>query len=368
MTHPTPLDTKLMQRALDLAHLGRFSTSPNTRVGCVIANNNQIVGEGFHLQAGTPHAEIHALNQAGELAHGATVYVSLEPCAHFGRTPPCANALIQAGVKRVVAAMRDPNPLVAGKGLAMLKAAGIETEYGLLEKQARELNRGFLSRIERKRPFIRAKVAASLDNKTALSDGKSKWITGKAARLDTQYLRAESCAILTGINTILSDNPQLNVRELPTLRQPIRIILDSTFRLPENAQVVQDGAETWVLTCVKNDGHLDSFTNVRVFRLPQNAQSQLDLSAVLTFLAKEEIGELLLEAGEKLTSAFLAEHYIDELVLYQAPKFLGHTAQSAFRLPENPWALRADNLWQTQSVSILDNDIKWFMRYGKQPE
>ena len=204
-------DRDMMRRALTLAAEGRFSTSPNPRVGCIIAHGGQIVGQGFHLKAGGPHAEVHALRQAGENARGATAYVTLEPCSHYGRTPPCAEALIQAGVSRVVAATADPNPQVAGKGLAMLSAAGIRTESGLLETEARELNRGFLSRIERGRPFVRLKCAASLDGKTALSDGLSQWITGEAARHDVQILRAESCAVLTGIGTVLADDPQNNV-------------------------------------------------------------------------------------------------------------------------------------------------------------
>ncbi|WP_107919643.1 bifunctional diaminohydroxyphosphoribosylaminopyrimidine deaminase/5-amino-6-(5-phosphoribosylamino)uracil reductase RibD, partial [Neisseria elongata] len=233
-------DRDMMRRALTLAAEGRFSTSPNPRVGCIIAHGGQIVGQGFHLKAGGPHAEVHALRQAGENARGATAYVTLEPCSHYGRTPPCAEALIQAGVSRVVAAIADPNPQVAGKGLAMLSAAGIRTESGLLETEARELNRGFLSRIERGRPFVRLKCAASLDGKTALSDGLSQWITGEAARHDVQILRAESCAVLTGIGTVLADDPQLNVRAFPTLRQPLRIVLDSRLRLPPTAKLLAD--------------------------------------------------------------------------------------------------------------------------------
>ena len=202
-------DIQMMYNALECARQGRFSTSPNPRVGCVIAQGEQIVGQGFHLKAGEPHAEVHALRQAGEWARGATAYVTLEPCSHYGRTPPCAEGLIAAGVKRVVAAMTDPNPLVAGRGLAMLRAADITVAEGLMEHEARELNRGFLSRIERQRPFIRLKCAASLDGKTAFASGNSQWITSSAAREDVQVLRAESCAILTGVGTLLADNPQL---------------------------------------------------------------------------------------------------------------------------------------------------------------
>ncbi|EMT7668530.1 bifunctional diaminohydroxyphosphoribosylaminopyrimidine deaminase/5-amino-6-(5-phosphoribosylamino)uracil reductase RibD, partial [Neisseria gonorrhoeae] len=247
----------MMENALRLAALGRFSTSPNPRVGCVIAHGRQIVGQGFHVKAGEPHAEVHALRQAGEMAKGATAFVTLEPCSHYGRTPPCAEALLRSGVTRVVAAMRDPNPPVAGKGLVLLKAAGIKTECGLLENKARELNRGFLSRIERRRPFVRLKCAVSLDGKTALSDGSSFWITGEEARADVQVLRAESCAVLTGIGTVLADNPRLNVRAFPTLRQPARIVLDSRLRLPPNSHLVTDGqSPTYIATLERDEDKL----------------------------------------------------------------------------------------------------------------
>ncbi|XXQ68376.1 bifunctional diaminohydroxyphosphoribosylaminopyrimidine deaminase/5-amino-6-(5-phosphoribosylamino)uracil reductase RibD [Neisseriaceae bacterium B1] len=375
----TPQDELYMQRALQLAALGRFSTSPNPRVGCVIVRGGQIVGEGFHVKAGAPHAEVHALAQAGELARGATAYVTLEPCAHFGRTPPCALALINAGVARVVAAMTDPNPLVAGKGLAMLREAGIAAESGLLESEARALNRGFLSRIERGRPFVRAKIGMSLDGKTALANGQSKWITGQVARDDVQYLRAESCAILTGIETVIADNPQLNVRLFETLRQPIRVVLDSRFRLPsvqifnlgnrsassevglpENAKLVQDGAATWLFTCSQEHKTLPE--NVRVFRQLENKTGKLDLANVLQILAQEGIGELMIEAGATLTSAFLAQDLVDELVVYQAPKILGETARQAFRLPENAAALGETLRWKTQSVEQIGDDVKWVLQ------
>lgn len=355
-------DEFYMQRALELATLGRFSTSPNPRVGCVIVRGGQIVGEGFHVCTGEPHAEVHALQQAGKLAHGATAYVTLEPCSHFGRTPPCAKGLIEAGVSRVVAAMSDPNPLVAGKGLAMLQAAGIETTCGTLANEARELNRGFLSRIERGRPFVRAKIAMSLDGKTALADGRSKWITGDMARHDVQLLRAESCAVLTGIETILADNPQLNVRDFNTIRQPIRIILDSHFRLPETAQIVQDGEQTWVFTLNQTRNNLTAFSNVRLFRLPENETGRLDLQQVLSTLAQEGIGELMIEAGSTLTSALLAQDLVDELVVYQAPKFLGEIGKNAFRLPENATALANENPWHTTSLALVGSDSKWVLR------
>lgn len=358
-THPT--DSDFMHRALDLAALARYSTSPNPRVGCVITRSAQIVGEGFHLQAGTPHAEVHALRQAGELARGATAYVTLEPCAHFGRTPPCSLALIQAGIARVVVAMQDPNPLVSGKGLALLREANIAVQCGVSEHEARALNRGFLSRFERGRPFLSLKMGVSLDGKIALSNGQSQWITGCAARADVQTLRAQSCGILTGINTILADNPQLNVRAFATLRQPVRIILDTHFRLPEHSTVVQDGGATWLFTAASAPAFAQHYPQLKIFRLPENAAGKLDLSAVLATLAQEGIGELLVETGAQLTHALLQQDLIDEIVLYQAPKILGDGAQAAFRLPENAAALSQESAWLTQSVAMTGDDVKWVL-------
>ena len=359
-------DRDMMRRALTLAAEGRFSTSPNPRVGCIIAHGGQIVGQGFHLKAGGPHAEVHALRQAGENARGATAYVTLEPCSHYGRTSPCAEALIQAGVSRVVAAIADPNPQVAGKGLAMLSAAGIRTESGLLETEARELNRGFLSRIERGRPFVRLKCAASLDGKTALSDGLSQWITGKAARHDVQILRAESCAVLTGIGTVLADDPQLNVRAFPTLRHPLRIVLDSRLRLPPTAKLLADPeSPVLLLTAVppeKYPAALAAVPHLDILTAPA-ADGRISLPAALTLLAERGIGELLVEAGATLCGAFLQSGLADEIVLYQAGKILGGNARSLFDLPENPAALQQPASWQTRSVTILDGgDIKQVLR------
>ena len=359
-------DRDMMRRALTLAAEGRFSTSPNPRVGCIIAHGGQIVGQGFHLKAGGPHAEVHALRQAGENARGATAYVTLEPCSHYGRTPPCAEALIQAGVSRVVAAIADPNPQVAGKGLAMLSAAGIRTESGLLETEARELNRGFLSRIERGRPFVRLKCAASLDGKTALSDGLSQWITGEAARHDVQILRAESCAVLTGIGTVLADDPQLSVRAFPTLRQPLRIVLDSRLRLPPTAKLLADPeSPVLLLTAVppeKYPAALAAVPHLDILTAPA-ADGRISLPAALTLLAERGIGELLVEAGATLCGAFLQAGLADEIVLYQAGKILGGNARSLFDLPENPAALQQPASWQTRSVTILDGgDLKQVLR------
>ena len=359
------IDTQMMQNALALARLGRFSTSPNPRVGCVIAHGNQIVGQGFHVKAGEPHAEVHALRQAGEMARGATAYVTLEPCSHYGRTPPCAEALIGSGVSRVVAAMTDPNPLVAGKGLAMLEAAGIRTESGLLETEARELNRGFLSRIERGRPFVRIKCAASLDGKTALADGRSYWITGETARADVQTLRAESCAVLTGIGTVLTDNPRLNVRSFPTLRQPARIVLDSKLQTPLNSHMVSDDlSPTVIVTAVDDEERLKSyraFNHIRILRSSENAAGRIDLAALLPQLAELGYGEIMVEAGATLTSAFIESGLADEIVLYQAPKILGE-GRSLLTLPANPAVLASEGEWESRSVELIGQDVKWVLR------
>lgn len=358
-------DISMMQNALKLAALGRFSTSPNPRVGCVIAQGGQVVGQGFHVKAGEPHAEVHALRQAGEMAKGATAFVTLEPCSHYGRTPPCAEALVRAGVSRVVAAMRDPNPLVAGKGLALLEAAGIKTECGLLESEARELNRGFLSRIERRRPFVRLKCAVSLDGKTALSDGSSFWITGEEARADVQVLRAESCAVLTGIGTVLADNPRLNVRAFPTLRQPARIVLDSRLRLPLDSHLLTDGqSPTYIATLERNEDRLHPYrehAHVRILMPSETADGKIDLHRLMRLLAGEGYGEVMVEAGAKLTSAFLAEDLADEIVLYRSPKILG-SGKDLFSLPENRAALSAPPLWTPVSTEILGHDVKTVFR------
>ncbi len=353
----TPQDTQHMQLALTQAWQGRFSTSPNPRVGCVIAHGSQIVGQGYHVQAGAPHAEVHALAQAGALARGATAYVTLEPCAHHGRTPPCAEALVRAGVSRVIAAMQDPNPLVAGKGLAILRQAGIQVASGLCEIEARALNRGFLSRLERQRPFVKLKIAASLDGKTALSNGASQWITGEAARADVQIQRAESCAVLTGIGTILADNPQLNVR-IPTIRQPLRIVLDRQLRTPIGSQIIQDGGNTLICTQNPTANPFADCPNVRIHRQPENNLSQL-----LAQLAQQyQIGELMIEAGSTLATAFIQADLVDEIVYYQAPKMLGDSAHGLFRLPENEATLTQPPQWQTISVEPLGDDIKWVLQ------
>lgn len=365
------LDTKFMQTALELAWQGRFSTSPNPRVGCVITYGEQIIGQGFHVCAGQPHAEIHALRQAGNWAKAATAYVTLEPCSHTGRTGPCAQALIDAQIKRVVVAMSDPNPLVKGNGLNMLRKAGIQVDSGLFTQQARELNSGFLSRQERHKPYIRLKIAASLDSKTALSNGLSQWITGEEARNDVQTLRAESCAILTGINTILADDPLLNVRRFSTLRQPLRIILDSHLRLTPEYQVIQDtNSPTLVITTIDDSAKkaiFASYSHVSVLTVPANQRGQINLQELWPILAQLDIGSILVEAGSILNSALLTANAVDEIIYYQAPKILGATARNAIELTENPQALTKPE-WQTVDVKIFGQDCRWLLRHRESAE
>lgn len=330
-------DHQHMAQALRLAERGLYTTTPNPRVGCVLVKDGKVVGEGWHERAGQAHAEVLALKQAGEQARGATVYVTLEPCSHHGRTPPCAEALVKAGVSRVVAAMQDPNPKVAGAGLASLQAQGIATEVGLMQTQARELNIGFVSRMERNRPWVRSKIAASLDGKTALANGVSQWITAEPARLDVQRWRARSCAILTGVGTVLADDPQLNVRELgdglDIGRQPLKIILDTRCRLSPTAKVMQGGALVVCGTINKANASALRDAGAEVIALP-NGNGRVDLAALMAELAKREINELHVEAGYKLNGSLLAEGVTDELLLYLAPTLLGDASMGMFKLPE----------------------------------
>ncbi|HEX4873141.1 MAG TPA: bifunctional diaminohydroxyphosphoribosylaminopyrimidine deaminase/5-amino-6-(5-phosphoribosylamino)uracil reductase RibD [Nevskiaceae bacterium] len=323
-----------MARALQLAARGAASTFPNPRVGCVILRQGQVVGEGWHVRAGEPHAEIHALRQAGEQARGAEVFVSLEPCAHHGRTPPCAEALIAAAPARVWIAHLDPDPRTAGAGAARLRAAGIAVDIGLLEPPARALNRGFLSRLERRRPWVCLKTGASLDGRTALASGASKWITGEAARADVQRLRAEAGAVLSSAATVLADDPQLNCR-LPAetagvpLRQPDRIVLDRQARVPAGARVwAEDGARRYWLTA--SAGPAPAGVQRRVLPL---AAERLDLGAALAQLAEDQVNSLLVEAGPGLAAALLQGGWVDQWVVYLAPRLLGPDARPLAALP-----------------------------------
>ncbi len=326
-------DHRFMARALELAERGLYTTTPNPRVGCVIAHGANVIGEGWHERAGGPHAEVNALAAAGASARGATVYVSLEPCAHHGRTAPCAPALAAAGVTRVVAAMRDPNPAVAGKGFATLEAAGVAVACGLLEDEARELNIGFVTRMARGRPWIRMKLAASLDGKTALSNGKSQWITGPTARRDGHAWRARACAVLTGIGTVKDDDPELTVREVQTPRQPLCVVVDSRLETPLGAKVLRNGA--LVATALNDAGKIAALREkgAEIVLLP-NAAGKVELGALMQELGRRGINELHVEAGFRLNGSLLREGFVDELVIYLAPHVIGDAARSMFHLPQ----------------------------------
>jgi diaminohydroxyphosphoribosylaminopyrimidine deaminase/5-amino-6-(5-phosphoribosylamino)uracil reductase len=322
-----------MAQALRLAEQGLYTTMPNPRVGCVIVKAGQVIGTGAHLRAGEPHAEVLALRAAGEQARGADVYVTLEPCSHHGRTPPCAEALVRAGVKRVVAAMQDPNPQVAGTGLAYLQDHGIEISCGLMQAQAMELNPGFISRMTRSRPFLRSKIAASLDGRTALANGESKWITGEAARLDVQHWRARSSAILTGANTVLADDPQMTVRELDIPHQPLRVAADSRLRISPQAKILQGGhALIAYASDPDNKAIALQDAGAELLKLP-DTDGRVCLKSLMTELAMREINEVLVEAGQGLNGALLEQGLIDELLIYYAPVLMGSQARGMFAMP-----------------------------------
>ena len=322
-----------MARALRLAERGLYTTTPNPRVGCVIVRDGHVVGEGWHERAGERHAEIHALGAAGDRARGATAYVSLEPCDHHGRTPPCVDALIAAQVGRVVAAMPDPNPCVAGAGLARLRTAGIEAQSGVLEVEARELNIGFVSRMTRGRPWLRMKLAASLDGKTALLNGKSQWITGTDARRDGHRFRARACAVLTGFGTVRDDDPRLTVREVETPRQPLRIVVDSRLGTPLDAKMLEGGG-TLIFAAVADRERIAALESrgAEVIVLANGAR-KVDLAAMVMELGRREINEVHVEAGFRLNGSLLKTGVVDELVIYLAPCLLGDAARGLFDLP-----------------------------------
>ena len=334
MNNPTPDDVRHMAHALVLAKRGLNTTDPNPRVGCVLVKDGKVVGEGWHERAGEPHAEAHALQRAGAAARGATAYVSLEPCCHQGRTSPCSQALIHAGVTRVVAAMPDPNPRVAGQGFAELEQAGIRVERGLLQADAERLNPGFISRMTRGRPYVRVKLAASLDGRTALANGVSKWITGEPARADVQRLRARSSAILTGIGTVLADDPSLTVRGLDIGRQPLRVVVDGRLQMQVTARMLGLAGKTLVVTSAAEGIAAEALrtAGAEVLSLPA-ADGSVDLNALLRQLAKREVNEILVEAGATLCGALLKAGLVDELIVYLAPHLLGDSARAMFNFP-----------------------------------
>lgn len=348
------VDLQWMDEALALAARGAYTTQPNPRVGCVLVRDGAVVGRGFHARAGQPHAEVMALADAGELARGATAYVTLEPCSHHGRTPPCAPQLAAAGVARVVSSMTDPDPRVAGRGHALLAAAGVAVSTGVRSAEARALNAGFLSRVERGRPWVTVKIAQSLDGRTALANGESRWITGEAARRDVQFLRARHAAVLTGIDTVLRDDARLNVRlsadelgiEAP-VRQPVRVVLDSGLRLSPFAPLFDVPGSVWLYSQVVNGSERAAelaARGVELLAAPHHAGKGLDLGYILEDLAHRGINEVLVEAGAKLSGAFLSAGWVDELIIYQAPVLLGPDAQPSAALP---------------ALSALDHAMRW---------
>ena len=368
-------DRGYMSRAVQLAAKGLYTTHPNPRVGCVLVKEGRIVGEGYHLRAGEAHAEVNALAQAGEEAKGSTAYVTLEPCSHFGRTPPCAVGLIDAGVTKVIAAMVDPNPQVSGRGLEMLRAQGIETCAGLLEAEAKALNPGFIKRMETGLPQVRIKIASSLDGRTAMASGESQWITGPDARGDVQKLRAQSSAIVTGIESILLDDSSLTVREaeldLPNAsdivkQQPLRVVLDSSLRMPLDAKILKQPGRTLIATC--SDDRLKKekleIGGAQVIVLPSEA-GRVSLRALLKWLADEEqCNELLVETGATLAGEFIKQGLADEIQLYMAMKLLGSDARPVFTLPLSKMSEQVE-LRQIDSC-MLGRDLKLVLQpvYG----
>ena len=332
----TQQDCVFMARALLLARKGCFTTKPNPRVGCVLVKNNEIIAEGWHMRAGQGHAEVEALKHT-QNAQGATVYVTLEPCFHYGRTPPCADALINAGVARVVVAMQDPNPLVAGKGLALLEQAGIRVSSGVLEAEAKQLNKGFIYRMLYAKPYVTSKLAMSVDGRTAMASGESKWITSAEARQDVQKLRAASGAVLTGIDTVLADDPGMNVRlDNIDVVQPVRVILDSSLRTPVSAKLLALEGRSVILTCSVDQQKIEALeqAGAEVYHLASDLKGRLDLQEVLAFLAEQQINDVLIEAGSVLNGAMMQQGLIDECIIYMAPSILGASGRGLFSMPD----------------------------------
>lgn len=361
-------DHKFMQRAISLAKRGHFTTSPNPRVGCVIVRNEEVVGEGFHQKAGQGHAEVHALKQAGIKAKGATAYVTLEPCSHYGLTPPCAEALIKAQVAHVIAAMVDPNPKVSGRGLELLNAAGITTQFGLLEQDARALNPGFIQLMTTKLPYVRCKLAASLDGKTAMASGESQWITSAEARTDVQRLRAQSCAVICGADSVIFDDAKMTVRwhdlgELKNsyaeadVRQPVRIIIDGKNRLTPDLAIFQSESKILLIRhTIENDHAWPHFVEQVQIDKAENSE-YINLTLLLRYLAKQGLNDVLIESGSQLTGAFVSQNLVNELILYQAPKLIGHDGKGLVNMPTVLQLDEAKNL-EIQDIRMIGKDIR----------
>lgn len=358
-------DHKFMALAIDLAKRGRFTTHPNPNVGCVIVKDNQVIGTGYHQKAGQPHAEVYALQQAGDLANKATAYVTLEPCSHFGKTPPCANALIDAGIIRVVVAMQDPNPLVSGQGIARLRKAGIQVDVGLYAEAAESLNRAFCKRMRTGLPYVQLKLAASLDGKIAMASGESKWITSAKARQDVQVFRAQAGAILSTYVTVQQDNASLNVRhaELPLevqiiypqnqLRQPVRIIIDRQNQLTGNETLFKQSGEIWLANHVNSQitrPHCHSMVIASI-------NNHIDLKALFMQCAQQQINSIWVEGGAHLAGALISQNLVDELIIYYAPKLLGHNAQNLAILPDLKLLADAPQ-FQFKSVTMIGDDLR----------
>jgi diaminohydroxyphosphoribosylaminopyrimidine deaminase/5-amino-6-(5-phosphoribosylamino)uracil reductase len=358
-------DFSHMERALALAARGMYTTTPNPRVGCVLVKNGEVIGEGFTQPAGQDHAEIRALKDArsrGNDPRGATAYVTLEPCSHFGRTPPCVHALVDARIEKVIAAMEDPNPAVSGRGLAMLRDAGIDVRCGLLANEAHELNIGFVSRMTRGRPWVRMKVAATLDGRTGLPSGESQWITGEAARADGHAWRARACAILTGIGTVREDDPQLTVRAIDTPRQPQRVLVDSRLDVPLTARMLE-GPTPWIFHGSDANGPKLKALAERGIDLTEltNEHGKVDLTAMLAALAERGINELHVEAGHKLNGSMLREGCVDELLLYIAPSLLGNAPGMFDFTP--PDTLDARTHLRFHRIDRLGDDLRILARF-----
>jgi len=354
-------DHEFMGKALQLAERGLFTTTPNPRVGCLVVKDGTVIATGWHEKAGLPHAEALALREAGERARGATLYLNLEPCSHHGRTPPCVDAIVAAGVRRVVAAMQDPNPKVSGAGFARLRAAGIAVDIGLMEDEARELNIGFVARMSRGRPWVRLKVAASLDGRTALANGRSQWITGEAARADGHRWRARACAVLTGFGTVRDDDPQLNVRGIETPRQPLKIVVDSKLETSQAARLLAGGNALIV-------GAVDDAKKIAAFKgagaevaIVPNDRGKVELFKLMEELARRDLNEIHVEAGTRLNGSLLQAGVVDELLVYVAPSLIGDSGRGMFDLPELKELSKATRL-AIREVQRIGEDVRILAR------